>query len=306
MHILERASRPPALVHPPDAAAWWADHRERTRGIEAPIDRAIVSALAVDRVAWAFAAGYLAALQHMIPALGPDGFASLAATEEGGAHPRAIRTTFDGEVLRGHKRWVTLPGEASTSSFFVVAQLPGAHADGRPALVLTQVRSDAVNLRIERSHAPFVPELAHAELTLDGVKAERLPGDGYADYLKPFRTIEDLHVHGALAAMVLALAHRVDAPKPPRERLLAALIAIRGLALSDPKSSAVHLALGGVIAMVDSAVRELEPAFSSLEAETRQAWERDRPLFGVASKARAARLEAAWTRVTSRTMAPDE
>jgi len=299
MSMLELAARPPAARSFADAAAWWKDQKARTATFDAPIDRAIIGALSVDRVAWAFAGGYLAALQHMIPSLGKDGFASLAATEEGGAHPRAIRTTFDGEVVRGHKRWVTVPGEASSPSFFfVVAQLPGAHSDGRPQLVLTRVRSDAAKLTIEQSHAPFVPELVHAELKLDGVKAEALPGDGYADYLKPFRTIEDLHVHGAMAALVLALSRRIDAPKPPRERLLATLVVIRELALADPKSPAVHLALGGVINSVADAIRELEPAFQSLEAPTLAAWERDRVLFTVAGKARAARLESAWAKAT--------
>jgi hypothetical protein len=298
MSMLEEAVRPHVVRSFADAAGWWADHRIRTATFDAPIDRAIVGALSVDRVAWAFAGGYLAALQHMIPSLGRDGFASLAATEEGGAHPRAIQTTFDGDVLRGHKRWVTLPGEArGPSSFYVVAQR-GTQTDARPQLVLTHVRSDAANLTIERTSAPFVPELAHAELTLDGVKAEALPGDGYADYLKPFRTIEDLHVHGAMAALALGLAQRIDAPKPPRERLLATLVVIRGLALADPKSSAVHLALGGVITTVADALGELEPAFRSLDAATLSAWERDRVLFGVAAKARAARLASAWAGAT--------
>lgn len=297
MAMLQMAARSHEGRSFADAAAWWIDHRDRTAAFDAPIDRAIVGALSVDRVAWAFAGGYLAALQHMIPSLGRDGFASLAATEEGGAHPRAIQTTFDGEVLHGHKRWVTVPGQASgPSSFFVVAQLPGAHSDGRPQLVLTRVRSDAANLIIERTSAPFVPELAHAALKLDGVKAEALPGDGYADYLKPFRTVEDLHVHGAMAALALGLAHRIDAPKPPRERLLAALVTIRALALADPKSPAVHLALGGVISEVGDAIRALAPAFQALEPSTLEAWERDRVLFTVAAKAREARLEAAWSK----------
>lgn len=33
--------------------------------------------------------------------------------------------------------------------------------------------------------------------------AEVLPGDGYDDYIKPFRTLEDVHVHLALGAFLL-------------------------------------------------------------------------------------------------------
>lgn len=296
--MLDAAAAPPIARSFDGPSAWWADHLARTAVLSAPIDRAIVGALSVDRVAWAFAGGYVAALQQLIPSLGREGFASLAATEEGGAHPRAIRTTLEGGVLRGSKRWVTMPGDAaSASTFFVVARLAEDDANGRPRLKVVRVRSDAPGLTVSRTSAAFVPELAHAELTLDGVpvtEADVLPGDGYAEVLKPFRTVEDLHVHGALAGMVLGLSARIDAPRPPREQLLAALIAIRELALADPRSRAVHLALGGVIAIVDGAVRQIEPSFVALDAEARAAWERDRVLFAVAAKARTARLETAW------------
>ncbi len=295
--MLDRAAAPPPSVSFEGPAAWWASHQSRTVAFEAPIDRAIVGALAVDRVAWAFAGGYVSALQQMIPALGRADFASLAATEEGGAHPRAIQTTLGGGRLRGGKRWVTLPGhEGAPSTFFVVARRPEADAAGRPQLALVRVRSDAPGVLVTRSSAPFVPELSHGELALDVAVEESdvLPGDGYADYLKPFRTVEDLHVHGALVGLMLGYAQRVDGPKPPRERLLAALVGIRSLALADPKSPAVHLALAGVISSVESARRELEPCFLGLDDATRAAWTRDAVLFSVANKARAARLEAAW------------
>ena len=236
--MLDRAAAPPPWVSFENPAAWWASHQSRTAAFEAPIDRAIVGALAVDRVAWAFAGGYVAALQQMIPSLGRDGFASLAATEEGGAHPRAIQTTLVGGRLRGGKRWVTLPGdEGAPSTFFVVGRRPEADAAGRPQLALVRVRSDAPGVLVTRSSAPFVPELSHGELALDVAVEESdvLPGDGYADYLKPFRTVEDLHVHGALVGLMLGYAQRVDGPKPPREAPRRA----RGHSLARPLRSEV-------------------------------------------------------------------
>ena len=50
-------------------------------------------------------------------------------------------------------------------------------------------------------------EIPHAEVGLDRVRVEAsavLPGDGYADYVKPFRTIEDAHVHCALLGYLVA------------------------------------------------------------------------------------------------------
>lgn len=295
--MLSLAASPPAALSFDGAAAWWASHLSRTAAFDAPIDRAIVGALSVDRVAWAFGGGYVAALQQMIPSLPREAFASLAATEEGGAHPRAIQTALHEGRLLGSKRWVTMPGyEGATSFFFVVAKRPELDAAGRPRLVLVRVRSDAPGVGVKRTSAPFVPELSHGELTLDVAvdPSDVLPGDGYADYLKPFRTVEDLHVHGALVALMLGYGARVDAPKGPRTELLAALEAIRGLALSDPQRPEVHLGLAGVITSVERARRELEPSFAQLDEATRTAWTRDSVLFSVANKARAARLEAAW------------
>ena len=49
----------------------------------------------------------------------------------------------------------------------------------------------------DRPPTPFAPEIPHARITLANVTVrdeDVLPGDGYARYLKPFRTIEDTFV----------------------------------------------------------------------------------------------------------------
>lgn len=298
--LLRRAVAPPPPVSYPDLDAWWRDHLHRTAPCATPIDRAIVGALAVDRVAWAFAGGYAAALEALLPAVPRDALGAFAATEEGGSHPRAIRTTLTDGRLRGSKRWVTMP-RGPRGSFFVVARRPDDDPAGRPRLVLVRVPADAPGVAVSASPAAVVPELAHGTLALDvAIDPDAvLPGDGYADYLKPFRTVEDLHVHGALAALALALAHRVDGPRGPRERLLATLPAIRALALDDPRDPAVHLALGGVLGVVEESIAALEPAFERLDPASAAAWSRDRALRTVAARARGARLEAAWTGLAS-------
>lgn len=297
--VLEASTAPPeAATSYEGPSSWWRAHRERTRGLARPIDRAIVGATEVDRVAWAFAGGYRAALSRLVPTLPDDTLASLAATEARGGHPRAIETTLaDDGTLSGHKRWVTLGPDGGV--VLVVARRPLPDASGRPRLVVVRVPSDAAGLRITATSAPFVPELPHGEITLERVAIrpeDVLPGDGYADYLKPFRTIEDLHVQGAICGLVLGLAHRAQAPRAPRERLLGAIAAIRELAACDPRAGSVHLALGGVLSVVEEAVQAIEPSFAALDPATRDAWARDRAIFGVAGKARAARLEAAWSR----------
>ena len=59
------------------------------------VDRAALGGLAAAGVGWAFACGYEAALARLDPGATRGGLlAALCATEEGGGHPRAIRTTL--------------------------------------------------------------------------------------------------------------------------------------------------------------------------------------------------------------------
>src|SRR5262245_20073166 len=77
----------------------------------APIDAAVLGGGRADGLAGAVRAGHRAALAHLIPELPAGRAVCLCATEEGGAHPRAIATRLepDGEgfTLTGRKKWVT-------------------------------------------------------------------------------------------------------------------------------------------------------------------------------------------------------
>ena len=54
-------------------------------------------------------------------------------------------------------------------------------------------------------------QLGHLFVSLSDVAItahEILPGDGYDRYLKPFRTVEDIHVHAALLGHAIGAARR--------------------------------------------------------------------------------------------------
>jgi acyl-CoA dehydrogenase len=287
------------------AAVWWADHSEMTRSIEQPIDRAIVGATVVDRLGYAFAGGYAAALSSLVPTLPRGTLASLAATEDGGAHPRAITTelTRDGAhfVLTGKKRWVTLGPEGGV--VLVVARRAETAGSARPELVVARVPADARGVTVTPlAHMPFVPEIPHAELSLERVRVladDVLPGDGYERYLKPFRTIEDLHVHAALLGWLSSIGARAGWPAPIRERLVSLLVTVRALAAEDPSSAVTHVALGGALSTAQALVLEIDPLWAMAPEETRTLFARDRALLSIAGKARAARLAKAWSRLGS-------
>ncbi|UJR78460.1 acyl-CoA dehydrogenase family protein [Sandaracinus amylolyticus] len=304
--VMTRVLRP---LDPPlafeRASDWWEDHLEATRYFERPVDRAIAGAARVDRLGFAFAGGYAAALRALVPDLPADAPASLAATEQGGAHPRAIETTLtregDGWTLSGRKNWVTLGAPGRTDGLvLVIARLAKPSGD-RPELRLVRVAASAPGVTITAlGEMPFVPEIPHAALALEGVRVrdeDVLPGDGYDQYLKPFRTVEDLHVHAAALAWLLAIGARARWPHEVREQMLAALIATRSLTEADPSAPETHVAVGGVIAATRGVIEACEPCWTSVDDATRARWVRDRAIFGVASKARTQRLASAWTRL---------
>ncbi|MFW5926358.1 MAG: acyl-CoA dehydrogenase family protein [Myxococcota bacterium] len=286
-----------------DVASWWRRHGEGATGFATPIDRAMAAALTMDRVGWAFASGYQEALRRLVPGL-PDGAkAALCATEEGGNHPRAIEARLSaadgGFTLSGDKKFTTLGPQAD---LLLVVASEGEDAGGRKRLALVQVPAGRDGVRVETmSELPFVPEVPHGVTHFADVrlaKDERLPGDGYGDYLKPFRTIEDVHVHAAVLAWMLGVGRRFGWPEPLLARLVACLAAARALAAASPVDEAVHVAVAGLLAQGAAVIEQAEPHWKSADAAVASRWSRDRALLGVAAKARHKRVENAWRRLS--------
>ncbi|MBX3275412.1 MAG: acyl-CoA dehydrogenase family protein [Sandaracinaceae bacterium] len=243
-----------------------------------------------DRLGYAFAGGYVAALNALVPARDRARTAALCATEAGGVHPRAIEARYVGGVVHGDKTFVTLADAAD--ELYVLAR--EGERDGRPrlALVVVDARGPGVTLR-PLPPAPFVPEIGHAAVRLDGAPAARLPGDGWDDYVRPFRTVEDAHVHLALLGWLIASARRWGAlAEPALEEALALAAGLSAIAREDPSAPTTHLALAGAIGASARVLAALDE--DAMPADDRARWRRDRPLLSVASKARAARRAKAW------------
>ncbi|HEU0034010.1 MAG TPA: acyl-CoA dehydrogenase family protein [Kofleriaceae bacterium] len=296
--LLDRSLVPPDATTP---RAWWDATLGRRAAWATPIDRAIVGGVCADRIGFAFTGGYAEALRALVPDLPADAPNALCATEEGGAHPRAIQTRLepagDGFTLTGRKKWATLADEAGT---LLVVAATGEIEGGKHRLRVARVSTRAPGVTLAPAAAAFVPEIRHAEVTLDRVAVradDLLPGDGYDRYLKPFRTVEDLHVHGALLGYLVGVAHRHGLPRELVERLLAAIVTTRVLAAEDSRAATTHVVLAGLLATVTPLVGDVEAAWSATGGDEWQRWQRDRGLLQVAGRARAARREAAWSAV---------
>jgi hypothetical protein len=252
----------------------------------------------MDRIGYAFASGYQAALRALVPDLGS--IAALAATEEGGAHPRAIAATLtDQGRLSGRKVWCTL---APVAEELLVVARREEEQQGRPVLVVARIAADQQGVRRQAmGEAPFAPEIPHAILELERVEVppERvLPGDGYERYLRPFRTIEDIHVFAAITAHAARVSLELRSAPEVLEPLLGSLAALVGLSAESPADPGAHLALAAVLDAGRAALEAVGPVIDRAGPQVAERWRRDVALLGVAQRAREARRAKARERLS--------
>ncbi|MBA4367196.1 MAG: acyl-CoA dehydrogenase [Desulfobacterium sp.] len=274
-----------------------------------PIDCAIAGGFVADRIAYAFTAGYQASLRSLLPSLPFDTIAALCVSEEGGGHPRQIKTTLrqiDQKEsisplweINGRKKFIT---NASEASRLLIAASAGEMPDGKNQIQMIEIERDAPGITvIPMKELPFVPEISHGILLLEGVHVKEenlLPGDGYLKYIKPFRTIEDIHVSTAIIGYLFRIAGQYGWPRDIQEKCLFIFSGFRSLSAEDPGNPAVHIALAGILNQLVRLVDDIEPYWANVEAVTRSAWIRDRKLLDIAREARSMRLKAAWSYFT--------
>jgi len=274
-----------------------------------PYERALTNAAESSSVGQAFYAGYQAALRALFPNIPENVKAALCATEEGGVHPEALSCALVAEDgvfrLTGTKTYVT-GGQWAELLFVVVTT--GRDASGRKRLKVVRVSAKAEGVHWKAmAPAPFIPDIPHAQVHFDGVAVSSddvLAGDGYGELLNPFRTVEDVHVHGCLVAWVCAVGERWDWPRAVLQKGLSLCVQGSALARLDPRSAATHLAVAGSLEATREWLAATGPLWEQVPLELRRAWQRDQRLLQVAESVRQKRTEAAWSRLLETSQAP--
>lgn len=272
------------------------------------LDKAVIGGFIADRVSYAFLSGYRGAVRHIAPDMPLDKIVAYCVTEEKGVHPKAIESALvktgevvDGDViwrLNGSKKFVTCGNRAD---LLLVAASIGTGDDGRNKIKMVVVEGKAEGLTLTPiMDLPFIPEIPHGGAVFKDVavlESQILPGDGYTKYIKSFRTVEDIHVMGGVLGYIFRIASKFDWPGNTIQKLLSLIYGLRSLSNEDPLSPAVHLALSGVLLMLNEFVGQIDPLWEKTDNETKKMWERDKSLLSVAEKAREARLARAWERL---------
>ena len=284
-------------------AAWWPRHRAIAAENPDPIHQAIIGGFVADRVGWAFASGYQAALRALFPDAPGNRICALCVTEADGNSPKAIKSSLtrsSGDwTLNGSKRWTTLGPEGGL--FFVAARDETASGK-RVSIRIARIESGTEGLIIEgMPPAKFVPEVPHARLQFENLKVKAtaiLEGDGYDQYVKPFRTVEDIHVQAAVLSYLMREGQRLSWPQHWLERLSALLAALGKLSDMPASHPETHIALAGALAISAGLIGETEAFWQAAAADPAALrWARDRELLKVASVAREQRTRRAWERL---------
>ena len=235
----------------------------------------------------AFLVGYQAALRALWPSA-PHSLGALCATEQRSLRPLDMQTRLDDLRLSGRKDFVTAGDAADWLLIAARCEAPGE----KPRLTLAVVLAGEPGVRVEPLPAiPLMPDISHGRVHLDHAACERLPGDGWDDYVKPFRTLEDTYVLSAMTAWLHGIGQECDWPQALRLQLLALLAGCAEVVRQPSASAAGHVLLGGLFVQ-----------FEGLKAQVNQAmgagpwaamWQRDQAVLDLAASARAKRLEKA-------------
>lgn len=277
-----------------DLPSWWQMYVRTAQAHASTLDRAIVAGARSDRLGYAFASGYEAALASLFSATRAS---SMLVTESGGGHPRAIAASLapapSGFTLDGEKRFATL---APVAEVLYVLVKEGERGD-LPSLRVVAVPRDREGIKVEpMPGTPFCPEIPHAIVRFSNVHVapdERLAGDGYADFVKPFRTVEDLHVFGGALGLAIGLAVRAGLDAAIIERYLALACTLRSIAALERDAPGTALALDGALVLVRDALTSVPDALRDHDFLGSERWSRDAGIFRVAASARAARTAKA-------------
>ncbi|WP_327438768.1 acyl-CoA dehydrogenase [Pseudomonas donghuensis] len=259
-------------------------------GAVSPFELAVLGGRAMSTPGLAFLVGYQAALRVLWPSA-PQSLGALCASERRSVRPADMQVRLDDLRLSGSKDFVTAGLDAE---WLLVAAR--CEAQGRPVeLSLAVVYAGEPGVRLESLPAlPLMPEVGHARLHLQGALCERLAGDGWDAYVKPFRSLEDLYVLSALCAWLYGVGQETGWPQNLQLRLISLLGACAEGTRQCADTSASHLLLGGLFAQFNSLKDELNQALLASPGEWASLWQRDQGLLEIASAARAKRLAKAW------------
>jgi hypothetical protein len=282
-----------------DFSLWKTAYFELEGLFENSVDLSAAGGFMSACPAFMFASGYQSALRYLFgPASLTGKIASFAITETGGGSPSAINTIMelspDGALITGEKSFLTMGLE---SDIYFTAASEGIADDGRKKIKLVRIEKGAEGARLEQFELPFVKEISHARLIMKGVRVtgdKIYVGDGYSSYIKPFRTIEDIHLFASVCGYLMRCTLLHKWPREIFEEAVVLHTALVQAGTASPSAPEIIITVSGVKQMLDSLIKKIEPLWEKTGGPEADLWKRDSALFAVAKNVREKRSSKAW------------
>ena len=247
-----------------------------------PLLVALELGLRATTIGQAFALGYRCALQELLPTLPQDQWAAFCVTEEAGVHPKKLTTTLSSDnLISGEKSFVSMADKATQ---LIVIAVAGRNGD-RPLLKAVKVSMPVVGAQVDvMPSMGMMPEVGHGKLTLENVPCEVLEGDGYLDFNKKFRTIEDAHLLMAFTSLILSKSVRFGLDDSLIDECLVIISSLFSLSFEDAPINTLQLS--GLYKLFEVLRDKFEIQLSEINAGFKSEWERDSKVFGLSKKTR--------------------
>lgn len=289
--MLACAERLPALA----LEDWYAALLARVGEGVTPFELALLGGRLAATPGLAFLAGYQGALRALWPSA-PWTLGAFCVTENRSVRPADLQMRLDGLSLSGRKDFVTAAEAADWLLVAARSELPGA----TPQIAMCVTYNGTPGVRVEvLPPLSLMPDVSHGRLHLEAASCERLPGDGWDAYAKPFRSLEDLHVLVALCAWLYGVGDDNGWPQGLKLRLLALLASCAEISRLGMNEPSTHLLLAGVFDQFNHLRGEIDGAMHSGEPHWQDLWKRDSSLLEIARAAREKRLQNALASLLS-------
>jgi hypothetical protein len=211
-------------------------------------------------------------------------------TEKRSVRPADMQVRLDGLSLSGRKDFVTAAEAADWMLVAARSELP--EAAPQIAMCVTYRGTPGVTVEV-LPPLSLMPDISHGRLHLDSAHCERLPGDGWDAYAKPFRTLEDLHVLVALGAWLYGVGCDNAWPQALKLQLLAVLGSGAEVARQGMNDPANHLLLAGVFEQFSRLRGDIDAAMATGMPHWQDLWKRDSSLLEISRSGREKRLQTA-------------
>ncbi|MGY4531150.1 hypothetical protein ACVW0Y_000253 [Pseudomonas sp. TE3786] len=289
--LLACTERLPALA----LEEWYAALLARLGEGVTPFEQALLGGRLAATPGLAFLAGYQAALRALWPSA-PWTLGAFCVTENRSVRPTDLQVRLDGLSLSGRKDFVTAADAADWLLVAARSELPGT----APQIAMCVTYNGTPGVRVEvLPPLSLMPDVSHGRLHLQAAPCERLPGDGWDAYAKPFRSLEDLHVLVALVAWLYGVGCDNAWHQGLRLRLLALLGSCAEIARMGMNEPATHLLLAGVFDQFTHLRGEIDCAMDNGKPHWQDLWKRDSSLLEIARVAREKRLQNALASLSS-------